>query len=236
MKADEVIEKLKAAASVERAFQAQRYFKTGEGEYGEGDLFMGVTVPNQRKIAKEAAKMTISEIEKLLHDKRHECRLTALFILVAQFKKNKDESHREMIVKLYLKNTRYINNWDLVDSSAHFILGEYVLQRDRKILYKLADSSNLWEQRIAIISTFRLIRELDYGDSLILAEKLLNHKHDLMHKAVGWMLREIGNRNKTVLIDFLNEYSTRMPRTMLRYTIEKFTDDERRFYMKRTAD
>lgn len=233
MSAEKIIEELKRASNYERAILSQRYFKTGEGEYGEGDLFMGVTVPAQRKIAKLAFKTSLDEVQKLLQDKRHECRLTALIILVEQFKRSRDVNHRKKIVELYLGNTIHINNWDLVDSSAHYILGQYLEDKERTILYQLAESDNLWEQRISIISTFHFIRNDDYNDSLLLAEKLLHHKHDLMHKAVGWMLREVGKRNKSVLVDFLMQYSKQMPRTMLRYAIEKFDEEERQFFMKR---
>ncbi len=223
---------LKELASIEKAMILQRFFKTGEGEYGEGDLFWGLTVPQQRTIAKKNLTLPLSEIELLLSEPYHECRLTALLICVERFKKA-SESDRKSIVELYLRNTHRINNWDLVDLSAHYILGKYYADKDRSIIHKLAESELLWEQRIAVIATFDFIRNGDYADTLILAEKLLNHKHDLMHKAVGWMLREVGKRNKSIETDFLMQYSTQMPRTMLRYAIEKYPEEERQFFLKR---
>ena len=233
MTAADIKAKLIAIGNKEKAFELQRFFKTGEGEYAEGDLFLGITVPEQRKIVKTCHDTPISEIELLLSEKYHECRLTALLLLVAIYKKTKTEEQKKEIVELYLRNTKYINNWDLVDSSAHFILGPFLANRDRSILYKLASSNLLWEQRIAIIATFHFIRNEDFADSLLISEKLLHHKHDLMHKAVGWMLREVGNRNKTILVEFLMEYSTEMPRTMLRYAIEKFEEEERQYFLKK---
>lgn len=235
MKATDVKSRLEAIANPERAYLSQRFFKTGEGEYGEGDVFMGITVPTLRLIAKASIKLPLDEVEKLLQEKYHECRVTALLILVERFKKA-IESDRGAIATLYLRNTHRINNWDLVDLSAHYILGKYLMDKDRSILHQLADSTWLWDQRIAVISTFEFIKNGDYTDNLILAEKLLNHRHDLMHKAIGWMLREIGKRNKSVELDFLMQFSTRMPRTMLRYAIEKFPEDERQFFLKRKSE
>jgi len=233
MKASDVKKELQAIANPEKALLLQGFFKTGEGEYGEGDLFLGITVPQQRTIAKTFKDLPLSEIEVLIHEPYHECRLTALIILVNRFKKTKKETGRKEIVDLYLRNTASINNWDLVDSSACYILGEYMLDKDRTLIYRLADSDSMWEQRIAVLTTFTFIRNDDFADNLLLAEKLLNHKHDLMHKAIGWMLREIGKRNKSVLVDFLMQYSTQMPRTMLRYAIEKFPEEERQYFLKR---
>lgn len=233
MTAADIKAKLIAIGNREKALESQRFFKTGEGEYAEGDLFLGITVPEQRKIVKMCIDTPLSEIELLLNEKYHECRLTALLILVAIYKKTKSEEQKKEMVDLYLRNTKNINNWDLVDSSAHFILGPYLANRDRSILYKLADSELLWEQRIAIIATFHFIRNEDFADTLLISEKLLRHTHDLMHKAVGWMLREVGNRNKAILVEFLMEYSTQMPRTILRYAIEKFEEEERQYFLKR---
>jgi 3-methyladenine DNA glycosylase AlkD len=233
MRATDIKAKLIAVANREKALELQRFFKTGEGEYAEGDLFLGITVPEQRKIVKTCLDTPLSEIELLLNEKLHECRLTALLILVGIYQKTKSEEQKQQIVELYLRNTQNVNNWDLVDSSAHFILGPHLAKRDRSILYKLADSELLWEQRIAIIATFHFIRNEDFADTLLISEKLLRHKHDLMHKAVGWMLREVGNRNKAILVEFLMEYSTEMPRTMLRYAIEKFEEEERQYFLKR---
>jgi len=208
------------------------FFKTGKGEYGEGDIFLGITVPEQRKVAKKLLNLKFSEIQKLLDSKIHEHRLVALLILVEKYKKGNDKEKKD-VVKLYLKNTKKINNWDLVDLSSHYILGDYLLNKDRKILYALAKSKNLWEKRIAIISTFAFIRKDDFKDSLKIAEILINNQHDLIHKAVGWMLREIGKRDQKVEEKFLIRYYKAMPRTMLRYAIEKFPEEKRYFYMKK---
>jgi Predicted DNA alkylation repair enzyme len=233
MKASDVKKELQAIANPEKALLLQGFFKTGEGEYGEGDLFLGITVPQQRVIAKTYKELPLAEIERLLYEPYHECRLTALIILVNRFKKTKKEEDRKEIVDMYLRNTAHVNNWDLVDSSACYILGEYLLDKDRTLIYGLAESESMWEQRIAVLTTFTFIRNDDFADNLLLAEKLLYHKHDLMHKAIGWMLREVGKRNKTVLVDFLMQYSTQMPRTMLRYAIEKFPEVERQYFLKR---
>ena len=233
MTAHDIKQKLHAVANPEKALQMQQFFKTGEGEYGEGDLFMGIMVPEQRKIAISSLSASLVEIKSLLAEKYHECRLTALLILVAKYQKSKDQQLKKEIYELYLQNTRFINNWDLVDSSAHQIVGDFLADKERAMLYRLAESKLLWEQRIAIIATFKFIRNEDFSDTLLLSEKLLKHKHDLMHKAVGWMLREVGNRNKSVLVDFLMEYSTEMPRKMLRYAIEKFEQEERHYFLKR---
>lgn len=233
MKASDVKNALQRIANPEKALLLQGFFKTGEGQYGEGDLFLGITVPQQRTISKTFKELPLTEIETLLHEPFHECRLTALIILVNRFKKTKTDADRKLIVDLYLRNTAYINNWDLVDLSACYILGEYLLDKDRSLIYRLAESDSLWEQRIAVLTTFTFIRNEDFADNLLIAEMLLNHKHDLMHKAIGWMLREIGKRNKSILVDFLMQYSIQMPRTMLRYAIEKFPEEERQYFLKR---
>lgn len=219
---------LKKLADPKRAKSSQGFFKTGPGEYGQGDIFWGIRVPEQREVAKKYKDLPLKEVEKLLQDKVHEVRLTALFILRYQFKTNPDE-----VYKIYMRNAKKCNNWDLVDSSAPYISGPYLLDKDRKVLYKFAKSKNLWEKRIAIISTFAFIRENDFGDALKLAEILLNDEHDLMHKAIGWMLREVGNRNLAVEEKFLKKHYQKMPRTMLRYAIEKFSPSKKRFYMKK---
>ncbi len=210
-----------------------RFFKTGKGEYGEGDNFLGVVVPNQRQIAVKYKDLSLVDLQKLLSSNIHEYRLTALFILVSQYKQfKKDKEKRGVIIKFYLKNTKNINNWDLVDSSAHYILGDYLLdKKDRSILYKLAKSKNLWERRIAIISTFAFIRARQFDNTIKISEILLKDKHDLIHKAVGWMLREVGKRNKKVEEGFLQKYYRQMSRTMLRYAIEKLPENERKRYL-----
>ncbi|RKZ43042.1 MAG: DNA alkylation repair protein, partial [Gammaproteobacteria bacterium] len=193
----------------------QRFFKTGVGEYGEGDVFIGVRVPEQRKVAKQFMDLSLEDTKELINSKIHEHRLTALLILVQKFEKA-DEKLQKRIIDLYIKNTQYINNWDLVDLSAPKLLGEYLVDKDRRILYKLARSKSLWEKRIAILSTYAFIRNKNFDDALKLSEILLYEKHDLMHKAVGWMLREIGNRDLAAEERFLKKYYKQMPRTMLR--------------------
>lgn len=210
------------------------FFKTGKGQYGEGDKFLGTVVPDIRKVAKKQKDIPFDELKILLDSEYHECRLCALLILVERFKKTKDENERKGIVDFYLSQTARINNWDLVDLSAKDIVGEYFADReDRSVLYQLADSSLLWDQRIAVISTYAFIRRGDLKDIISLSRKLMSHKHDLMHKAIGWMLREAGKRDKQVLCDFLDVYSKQMPRTMLRYSIEKLSPEERAYYMKK---
>ena len=223
----ELRKELAKHSSKYRAEISRKFFKTGKGEYGEGDVFLGLTVPNIRKIAKKYSFASLKIVQELLNSKIHEERLLALFILVDQFKMTGNEK----IVRFYLKNTKKVNNWDLVDSSADKILGNYLLNKPKNILYKLANSSNLWERRISILSTFEFIRNNKFEDSLEIAEILLNDKQDLIHKAVGWMLREVGKRNQTVLEKFLKKYYKRMPRTMLRYAIEKFDERRRKEYL-----
>lgn len=228
----DIQKKLKAIADPQRAISSQRFFKTGKGEYGEGDVFLGISVPQLRAVAKEFAEMPLPEVVELLRSPIHEHRLCALFILVAQFEKG-DEKGRQRIVKIYVKNAKYVNNWDLVDSSAPYILGEYLAQQtDRSMLDKLAASKNMWEQRIAIIATYTLIKRDEFADTLRIAETLLHHEHDLIHKAVGWMLREVGNRNRAKEEAFLQKHYRTMPRTALRYAIEKFPETRRQQYLK----
>ena len=209
-----------------------KFFKTGKGQYGEGDQFLGVIVPNTRMVAKQYKNCDFSVMAELLQSPWHECRLCALLMLVERFRKS-DETERKRIYDFYLSQTDRINNWDLVDLSAPAIVGEYLKDKPREDLYRLADSTLLWDQRIAIVANWKLIRYGEYFDILALSERLLNHKHDLMHKSIGWMLRELGKRNKELLIQFLDKHSARMPRTMLRYSIEKFPEDERQYYLKR---
>lgn len=208
------------------------FFKTGKGQYGEGDIFLGITVPKQRQIAKRYVNLSLSDIQTMLNNKIHEFRLVALFILVYKYTKA-DEKGRKEIADFYLKNTKKVNNWDLVDSSAGYILGEYLADKDKSILYKLARSENLWEKRIAIIATQGFIRRFQFEDTLKIAEMLINDKHDLIHKAVGWMLREVGNRDINTLYKFLDKHYQKMPRTMLRYAIEKFEKPKKEFYMRK---
>lgn len=210
-----------------------RFFKTSKGKYGEGDLFLGISVPDSRVLSKKYKDVDLKEISLLLKNKFHEIRLIALFVLVSKFQEANRESEKERIINFYLKNTKYINNWDLVDSSAYQILGNYLIdKRDRKIIYKLASSKNLWEQRIAVVSTYAFIKKEESKDIFAICKKLFNHKHDLIHKAMGWMLREVGkNVNQKELKVFLKENIRQIPRTTLRYAIEKFENKERRRYL-----
>lgn len=208
------------------------FFKTGKGQYGEGDKFLGIVVPNTRIVAKRHKDAPFEVMAELLQSEWHECRLCALLMLVERFKKC-DESGKKEIFDFYLAQTARINNWDLVDLSAPGIVGEYLKDNPRDVLYRLADSDLLWDQRIAVVSTYTLIKNNDFIDILALSERLLYHKHDLMQKAVGWMLREVGKRDKDLLVQFLEKYCKTMPRTTLRYAIEKFPEDERKEFMKR---
>lgn len=219
----------------EKAKLLQGFFKTGKGQYGEGDIFLGIMVPQSRLVAKKFKNLDLREVEELLHSKIHEERFVALCILVEQFEKNSE--HRKEIFDFYLANTKWINNWDLIDLTAPKIIGRYILETGRKDkfiegkLVDLANSNDLWEKRIAILSTFYFIKNKRFAESLEIAKILLNDKHDLIHKAVGWMLREIGKRDLKVEEEFLKKYYKTMPRTMLRYAIERFTEDKKRFYM-----
>jgi len=209
------------------------FFKTGQGQYGEGDLFLGINVPDQRTVAKLFQnEATLSDVDSLLKEKYHECRLTALLILVEKYKKSSDEN-KKRIVDFYLENLKRVNNWDLVDLTAPKILGNYLLDKDRKILYRLARSENLWEKRVSIISTYTLLKDKQYLETIEISKILLSDTHDLIHKAVGWMLREMGKMDKKIEMDFLDIYYKKMPRTMLRYAIEKFSEEERQDYLKR---
>jgi len=232
MTAEDVTKDLSIYVNKEKAKGLQRFFKTGKGEYGEGDVFIGVNVPSQRIVAKKYIKLRLSEVQKLLHSKVHEYRLTALLILTYQYSEA-NEKNRKRIVDFYLRNTQYINNWDLIDLSSVEILGEYFLEHRayKKIIYKFARSKSLWERRISIISTFTFIRNRQFDDSLKIAGILLNDNEDLIHKAVGWMLREIGKRDLKTEEEFLKKHYQKMPRTMLRYAIEKFPEKKRQFYL-----
>lgn len=210
-----------------------KFFQAFPGGYGEGDEFIGVTVPNQRLVSKKFYKqISLDEIEFLLGESVHEYRLTALFMLVLKYQKTKNEDTKEDIVNTYIKQIERVNNWDLVDSSAHLILGPHLMNRDRGLLYELAISPNIWIQRIAIITTYHFIKNLQFADTLRISKILLNHKHDLIHKAVGWMLREVGNRDFESEYTFLTKHYRTMPRTMLRYAIEKFDEDLRQKFLK----
>jgi len=222
---------LKKQTNPEQAKLYLRFFKTGKGEYGEGDMFLGIKVPVSRGIAKKFKDLSIPEIQELLNSEIHEERLIGLFTLVEQFN-GADEEKKSTIYKLYLKNTKKVNNWDLVDLSADKIIGAYLVDKDKQILFKLAKSNNLWERRIAIMSTFYFIKNGFYDVTLEISNILINDKHDLIHKAVGWMLREIGNRDLTIEENYLKKHYNDMPRTMLRYAIEKFPEHKRQAYLK----
>jgi 3-methyladenine DNA glycosylase AlkD len=209
----------------------QGFFKTGKGQYGEGDIFLGIRVPATRKLAKEYNNLPLKEISVLLKSPYHEVRLFALISLVNTFDKG-DETIQKKIYDLYLANTNYINNWDLVDVSAPNIVGAYLFTRSRKLLYQLGRSKSLWERRIAVLATFYFIKNNQFDDSLKIAGILLQDKEDLIHKASGWMLREIGKRDIKVAKIFLQKHCRIMPRTMLRYAIERFAPSKRHMYLK----
>lgn len=236
-----ITKELKKKVNPLKAKILTRFFKTGKGEYGEGDLFLGITVPEVRNIALEYIDTSLAEIEKLLKNKYHEIRLAGLLLLVIKYKKGNEKekinppSHKvtaRQVFDLYLKNTKYINNWDLVDLTAPNIIGDYLLFRKRNILYKLARSKSLWERRIAIVATLAFIRQKQYLDTFQLCEILLNDSEDLIHKSCGWMLREVGKRDKTNLDTFLYKHASVMPRTMLRYAIENKPESERKEWLK----
>lgn len=231
MTAEFIVSELRSIASPEKARFLQKFFKTGKGEYGEGDLFLGLTNPLVRNVARANKQTPLPELQKLLDSPYHEARLAALVIMVEQFKKASEEK-RKALFDLYIKNTSRINNWDLVDVTCPHIIGLYLLDKDRSVLYELADSSLLWDQRIAMVSCAAFIRRKEYDDALAMAEKLLFHTHDLMHKAVGWMLREVGKRDKETLVGFLERNASHMPRTTLRYAIEHFPPEERKYFME----
>lgn len=232
MKSAEIQKELETYIDPVKREYLPRFFKTGKGQYGEGDKFLGVVVPHTRLVARKYKDEPFEVMAELLQSEWHECRLCALLMMVERFKKC-DEIGRKEIYQFYLSQTERINNWDLVDLSAPYIVGEFLKDKSRDDLYRLAESSLLWEQRIAVVATVTLIRSNDFIDILRLSERLLNHEHDLMRKAVGWMLREMGKRNKDLLVQFLDRFHKEMPRTMLRYSIEKMTGEERKHYMKR---
>ncbi len=227
----EIRQKLDDLADPRRAAVHQRFFRTGPGEYGEGDRFLGIRVPLLRTLAREFRDLSLPETTKLLSSPIHEERFLALLIMVLKYRAG-DENERETLYRLYLDSTRYINNWDLVDTTAEHIVGDYLRERDRSALRKLAVSTSLWERRIAILATFHYIKRGSFDETLAIAEALLEDPEDLIHKAVGWMLREIGKRDRKVEEEFLRRHYKVMPRTMLRYAIEKFPEPLRQRYLK----
>ncbi|MDR0683477.1 MAG: DNA alkylation repair protein [Dysgonamonadaceae bacterium] len=233
MNAGFILQELLSIANPEKAKFLQGFFKTGKGQYAEGDVMLGIVVPLTRDIVKRSPKLPFDEIQLLIDSKFHEARLAGFLFLVKQFKKANKKEQKE-IFNFYLKNACKANNWDLVDVTCRDVIGSYLLdQEGREVLYQLADSENLWEQRIAIVATWTFIKHNQFDDTLRIAEKLLNHKHDLIHKAVGWMLREVGKKNKAVLVNFLEKHYKKMPRTTLRYAIEHFVPEERTYFMKK---
>ena len=231
MTAEEIRKRLRDLEDSEKAKILQKFFKTGPGQYGEGDFFLGIPVPRLRKLCRDCGDMALREVEALLKSSVHEARLLALLILIRKYN-GEDESGKKRIYTLYLKNTRWINNWDLVDLSAPNIVGDFLMDRSRKPLYGLAHSPVLWKRRIAILATFRFIKEQQFDDTLRISEILLRDKEDLIQKAVGWMLREVGKRDQVTEEAFLKEHCRLMPRTMLRYAIERFPAAKRELYMK----
>jgi 3-methyladenine DNA glycosylase AlkD len=231
MTAQDIQKRLKKLGNKERAAISQRFFKTGPGEYGEGDVFIGIRVPVLRALVKEYADLSVAQILILLRSHIHEERLLALLLLVDSFSQG-DEAVRTSIFELYLKHTEFINNWDLVDSSAAQIVGAYLMDKSKAVLYRLAESANLWERRIAIMSTFHFVKHHEFSETLKIAKILLFDRQDLIHKAIGCMLREIGKRHLKTEERFLKVHYKKMPRTMLRYAIEKFPEQKRQRYLK----
>lgn len=220
-------------ADLKKAKVSQGFFKTGPKEYGAGDIFRGISVPEQRKLAKKYMHLSLADVKKLLQSKIHDYRFTALEILVFKYENAKTDKDRETIANFYLKNLKYVNNWDLVDTSAEYILGEYYLETKAKKLYELARSKNIWERRVAIVATHAFIRNNSYEHTLTIAKILLNDTHDLIHKATGWMLREVGKKSLKHELEFLDQHYAKMPRTMLRYAIERLSPVQKKKYMKR---
>ncbi len=244
MTVESILSELEAYANPVRKEHNASFFKSGKGEYAEGDQFVGVSVPDVRKVVANHLEASLADIEELLQSPLHEVRLTGLFILVDQMEQTEKrswskthtlketEAIRRKIYEFYLSHTAAVNNWDLVDGSAPYIVGSYLIDKDRKPLYHLAHSKNLWEQRIAIVSTYAFIRKGDTADTYAIATLLLHHPHDLIHKAVGWMLREAGKRDLAGLTFFLDQHAAEMPRTMLRYSLEKLSTEKRKHYME----
>lgn len=231
MTVHEIRTKLQKLGNKQRAKVSQGFFKTGPGEYGEGDVFLGIKVPELRKLAKESQDITVKEVKQLVRSSIHEERLLALLILVLMYSKG-NETTKKRIYELYLGNTKFINNWDLVDGSAEHIVGDFLMDKSKKPLYSLAKSTDLWERRISIMSTFHFIKRNKFSETLKISKMLLSDEEDLIHKAVGWMLREVGKRHLQTEEKFLREHYLRMPRTMLRYAIERFPESKRQRYLR----
>jgi 3-methyladenine DNA glycosylase AlkD len=232
----QIIKKLQALGDRDIALHSQHFFKTGKGQYGEGDLFLGIRVPAIRKCVREYRTISLADTLALLKSPFHEARLLALLILVAKFSAANQSSSadQQAVYRSYLGHKKYINNWDLVDCSAEHIVGAYLFSRDRQPIYRLARSKSMWERRIGIVSTFHFIKRQDFSDTLAVVELLLHDQEDLIHKAAGWMLREVGKRDPDAEKSFLAKHYRQMPRTMLRYAIEKFAEGERQAYLHGT--
>jgi 3-methyladenine DNA glycosylase AlkD len=231
MTAKEISKRLKKLENKQQAAISRKFFKTGPGEYGEGDIFIGIRVPVLRKLVKDYFELPIKEIQSLLKSPVHEERLLALLLMVRKASGRSDDI-KKSIYELYLKNTRFVNNWDLVDASAEHVVGAYLRDKNKSVLYRLAESEDLWERRIAIMSTFHYVKHHDFLETLRISKILLFDRHDLIHKATGWMLREIGKRDLQTEENFLKTHYKKMPRTMLRYAIEKFPESKRQRYLK----
>jgi 3-methyladenine DNA glycosylase AlkD len=228
----QIIERLRDLGDAHIAAQSRRFFKTGPGEYGEGDRFLGIRVPAIRRCVAEYRQIPLKDTWELLRSPFHEARLLALLVMVAKYGSANSPAEQKAIYRSYLDHTSFINSWDLVDSSAEHIVGAYLFSRNRRPIYRLAGSKNLWERRIAVLSTFHFIKREDFSDTLAVAERLLHDQEDLIHKAVGWMLREVGNRDRDMEERFLKKHYQLMPRTMLRYAIEKLPESERLAYLR----
>lgn len=233
MESREVIKEIKKLGNKEKAKILSRFFKTGKGDYAEGDIFLGVTVPVLRKISKKFEHLSLKELSNLISNKFHECRFVALQILIIKFyscRKNNDAIGEREVFDFYIKNRRFINNWDLVDTSSPHVVGMYLLGRSKDILYKLARSENLWDERIAILATFSFLRNNDFKDALKIYKMLLCHKHHLIHKAIGWMLRELGKRSLKTEEKFLKDNLKTIPRITLSYAMEKFSPEKKKIF------
>jgi len=232
----QIIKQLEQLASPKIAEHSKRFFKTGKGEYGEGDEFYGIRVPELRKLVKRVFHVDIDTVLALLYHDYHETRLLAVLILVTKYERSKTNEEKQSIAELYVTHAKQVNNWDLVDSSCHKILGPHLFRTNAKLLYEFVESDSIWLRRIAIITTYYFIKRDEFTHALSLAEKLLLDKQDLIHKAVGWMLRELGKRNQKIELQFLDQHYQQMPRTMLRYAIEKLPEEQRQNYLKEKSN
>uniref|UniRef100_A0A914XAV1 DNA alkylation repair protein n=1 Tax=Plectus sambesii TaxID=2011161 RepID=A0A914XAV1_9BILA len=224
-------EQMRKLGKKSRAANSQKFFKTGKGGYGEGDVFLGITMPEIRTVAREHLHIELKSVEQLLKSPLHEIRMLAAVILTDCAKKAKTDKEKKLLYDCYMTNRAHINNWDLVDVSAPEVVGGYLVDKDRSILHELARSESLWDRRIAVLATFRFIKTADFDDSIKLAEALLEDKHDLIHKAIGWMLREIGKKHMATAELFVSTHCDTMPRTMLRYAIERYPEAKRKRYL-----